>query len=343
MTVKGGANGVKDLAGNSLASDYTFTFTTTALTPPPNGTTGLSSLNWTFSSNGWGPVEKDSSNGEQFAGDGHQISIRNVKFTKGLGVHAASEIHYYLGGVCSSFTTSMGIDDEAAPNGSVVFQIAGDGAVLYDSGVLTGASAAKSATVNVAGKNELELIVNDGGDGMNFDHSDWANPQITCAAGNNPPTATISTPSPNLKYKVGDTITFSGSATDAADGNIPPASLSWQIILHHCPGGICHTHFFLTVNAVASGTFTVPDHGDDSFFEIVLTAKNSKGLTGTASVSIQPQTVLLTLASSPSGLQVVYGGVSATTPVTYTNDRRFGPYDLCSVATRQHDLLRLVR
>jgi hypothetical protein len=48
----------------------------------------------------------------------------------------------------------------------------------------------------------------------------------------------------------------------------------------------------------------------------VLTARDGAGLTGTASVAIYPLTVQVTLATSPSGLQLVYNGTSHTAPFT---------------------------
>ena len=56
----------------------------------------------------------------------------------------------------------------------------------------------------------------------------------------------------------------------------------------------------------------------DVYFEIKLTATDSAGLSGTVSVNIQPETVQFTLETSPRGLQVVFGGLSAAAPVTYT-------------------------
>ena len=47
--------------------------------------------------------------------------------------------------------------------------------------------------------------------------------------------------SSTLTWKVGDTISFSGHATDPQDGTLPPSALSWQVIIHHCPSN-CHTH-----------------------------------------------------------------------------------------------------
>ena len=110
-TVKSGANGVKDASNNALAADKVWTFTTsTAATT----TKFLSDLTWTSMTNGWGPAEKDMSNGEQAAGDGHPISIRGKVYAKGLGVHAVSNIVYNLttAGSCTTFTSDVGVDDE---------------------------------------------------------------------------------------------------------------------------------------------------------------------------------------------------------------------------------------
>ena len=89
-------------------------------------------------------------------------------------------MHYSLAG-CSSFAADIGIDDdEEAANGSVGFQVWAGGVKIYDSGLMTGSAATQSVNVSVAGKNELVLIVTDGGNGNWFDHADWANAQLTC-------------------------------------------------------------------------------------------------------------------------------------------------------------------
>ena len=140
---------------------------------------------------------------------------------------------------------------------------------------------------------------------------------ISIAAGNTPPTPTILTPSPSLTWKVNDLIPFSGQATDVQDGPIPPSQLSWQIIIHHCPS-TCHTHIYQTFSGVASGSFPAPDHEYPSYLEIQLNAIDSGGLTGTTSVNINPQTVDLTLQSSPSGLQLTAGTTTAVSPFVKT-------------------------
>ena len=142
---------------------------------------------------------------------------------------------------------------------------------------------------------------------------------VTITVGNRPPVATIASPSASLQYKVGDVIAYSGSATDpdCTQTCSPPLALSWQILLHHCPGGSCHIHP-LTTGVGTGGSFAVPDHGDNSHFEIVLTATDGGGLTHTVSRTIQPLTVQMTLATNPTGLQVVYDGTSGTAPLVQT-------------------------
>src|SRR5690606_8272786 len=53
--------------------------------------------------------------------------------------------------------------------------------------------------------------------------------------GNAPPTAAIATPSATTTWKVGDTISFSGSATDPEDGTVPASRLTWRVAMQHCP------------------------------------------------------------------------------------------------------------
>jgi alpha-galactosidase len=149
--------------------------------PPPTGTAYLSDIAWLTASNGFGPVERNTSNGERPAGDGKPITIRGSVFTKGLGVHSLSEIEYYTGGKCSSVQAIVGIDDETAGRGAVAFQVLADGKKIADSGVLTGTSPAHPLTADVTGASIVRLVVTDGGDGPNYDHADWADLKVVCS------------------------------------------------------------------------------------------------------------------------------------------------------------------
>ncbi len=143
--------------------------------------------------NGWGPIEKDKSNGEAAAGDGHTITLGGIPYLKGLGVHAPSEVRFNLGGICTgSLISDIGVDDEVGDNGSVVFQVFLDGVKAYDSGILRGTDPRASVNVSLAGKSELKLVVTDAGDGKGYDHADWAGARVTGCDGPAPVISALS-------------------------------------------------------------------------------------------------------------------------------------------------------
>jgi beta-glucanase (GH16 family) len=131
--------------------------------------------------NGWGPVEQNLSNGEDQASDGGPISLRNTFYSKGLGVHAPSDVSYALGGSCSAFSAVVGVDDEMKGAGAVSFQVWGDGSLLTQTGALTGTDAAQTVNVDVSGVNQLRLVVDPNG-ANGSDHADWADAQLSCSA-----------------------------------------------------------------------------------------------------------------------------------------------------------------
>lgn len=140
-------------------------------------------------------------------------------------------------------------------------------------------------------------------------------------AGNTPPVVTISSPGSTALYRVGNTITLSGSATDAQDGAVPSGSLLWNVKMHHLDH--VHLDYF---NAVGSSTsFVAGDHEDGSYFEICLTAMDTVGATSERCTNLRPETVTYTINSNPSGLDVNYSGVDYVTPFQATmpiNSRR---------------------
>src|SRR5262249_56770790 len=136
------------------------------------------------------------------------------------------------------------------------------------------------------------------------------------------PVASIDAPASTLTWKVGDTITFSGHATDAQDGTLPASALSWSLIIHHCfTTADCHTHLVQTFAGVASGSFNAPDHQYPCWLELQLTATDSGGLTSTTSVPLDPKTVVLTFKTNPGGLvldDLVVNEAARTTPFSAT-------------------------
>ncbi len=159
---------------------YRVSRTGTFATPPP-GTTQVSSLPASMSASAWGPVDRDRSNGERAAGDGRTLTIGGTTYARGLGVHARSEVRYYLGGRCTSFQAWVGVDDETGNNGSVSLEVWGGGAMLATSGVVRGTDGPKHVTANVTGLQYVHLAVLPTVDGPRYDHADWADATLTCS------------------------------------------------------------------------------------------------------------------------------------------------------------------
>jgi hypothetical protein len=135
--------------------------------------------------NGYGPYEKDRSGGEEGANDGIPIKIGRITYEKGLGVHPFSDLTFAINTQYEKFHAVVGVDDELLINdcaprwpGSVVFQVFVDGAKMYDSGVVSVWSPAKTVEVDVRDKSTLRLVVNDAGDGFICDHADWADAKL---------------------------------------------------------------------------------------------------------------------------------------------------------------------
>ena len=97
-------------------------------------------------------------------------------------------------------------------------------------------------------------------------------------AGDRPPVPQITSPAAGTTVRPGQTVHFSGRATDPDEGLLDPSNLIWTVVLHHND----HTHPFLgPLKGVASGTFTIPtnDHTDGKvFYRIRLKATDSRGL-----------------------------------------------------------------
>lgn len=148
---------------------------------PPSADAWASDLVWLKSTNGWGPPERDRSNGESGASDGRTLTLAGKTYEKGIGAHADSDIEVYLGGRCTAFTADVGIDDEINGYGEVAFSVEADGKVLWTSPKLTGASATVPVDVDVTGARHVRLRVTDTNGSKSGDHADWAAARFACA------------------------------------------------------------------------------------------------------------------------------------------------------------------
>jgi len=142
--------------------------------PDPTGEVPLSTLIWTFMSQGYG------SPGKNRTVDGNPLTIAGQTYATGLGTHSAAEFRYQLGGSYLRFVSDIGVDDEVgACSGSVTFEVWADGEKLFDSGLIESGDPAVRVDVDIAGRNELKLIVTDGGNGNMCDHADWGGAVLT--------------------------------------------------------------------------------------------------------------------------------------------------------------------
>ncbi len=146
---------------------------------------------------------------------------------------------------------------------------------------------------------------------------------VLISPGNTPPTATITTPNSGLTWKVGDSISFSGSGFDTEDGGALPASkLSWLVSLLSCDdqGNNCVTRRSDPFTGVAGGTTVAPDWSGEgnNLLEFKLTATDSTGLTNVKTVRLTPQKVTMTFQSNPTGLQLTAASDTKTAPFSRT-------------------------
>jgi glucose/arabinose dehydrogenase/PKD repeat protein len=201
------------------------------------------------------------------------------------------------------FSGSGSSDPEGTP---LTYQWDLDGDGQYDdaTGVTT------SRTYQSPGNVTVGLKVTDAG-------SATGTASQVISVSNSPPVPVIATPSASLTWKVGDTISFSGSATDAQDGTLPASGLSWTLVLQHCPSN-CHSHVIQTWSGVSSGSFSAPDHEYPSYLELTLTATDSFGTTASTTVRLDPRTVVLTFQTTPVGLSLAVNQTTSSAPFTRT-------------------------
>ncbi len=199
--------------------------------------------------NGYGPIQVDLAVGEQQADGtigGTPMVIAGTPFNNGLGVHADSSIVFPLNGDCTVFAARVGVDDmglSSAPNGgkggTVEFEVLVDDQISFGPQRMQWGELGKVAMVSLKPENKkLTLKVTDAGDGIGWDHANWADAYVECKTGTPAPNPTPA-PSPvtNISYSEslenfrnperGETIGYQpGGAADGLPGNPAPLSVS---------------------------------------------------------------------------------------------------------------------
>ena len=136
----------------------------------------LSSLDLSKIQQGWGKARANQSVTEK------PLAIAGERFASGVGTHARSVIIVELAGGSTRFRAACGVDDNAGRGkGSVQFRVLADGKRLWSSPVMHCGEKAQRADLDVHGVKTLILIASDAGDGVHFDHADWADAQFEVA------------------------------------------------------------------------------------------------------------------------------------------------------------------
>ncbi|WP_280151200.1 PQQ-dependent sugar dehydrogenase [Piscinibacter sp. XHJ-5] len=141
--------------------------------------------------------------------------------------------------------------------------------------------------------------------------------EVRNGAGNDPPLATIASPASGKTFRAGQSVSFSGSATDLEDGTVPSSRLTWWAELHHDT----HVHPFQPQTSGGSGSVTIPVRGETAaniWYRFHLRATDSGGLTHEVTRDLLPQKSQFTLATSPAGLRLTLDGQPITAPRTTT-------------------------
>lgn len=250
-------------------------------------------------------------NGDLFYVDFDGGTIRRIEYSADPTARATASP--------TSGPTPLTIDFDGSassdPSGgslSYAWDLDGDGA--YDDS----AAAQPSYTYTTAGDYNVGLrVTNPQGASDTLDQPLLVSVGSTPPPTNTPPVAAIGAPAAGTTWRVGKTISFSGSATDQQDGSLVASQLSWSLILHHCPSS-CHTHPLQSFTGVAEGSFDAPDHEYPSYLELRLTATDSEGMADTKSVRLDPKTVALSFKTSPVNLKLAVNGSVATAPFSRT-------------------------
>jgi alpha-galactosidase len=133
----------------------------------------LSSLDSHAFSSGWSETKAN------LAVSGNPLSIAGKTYEKGVGTHAGSEAHIRLDGRKGRFAASVGVDDHAGGDGSVVFYAFTNRGVAFRSGVMHRGDAPEHLDIDLTGVTDLYLVADPTSDSNTHDHADWVDATFT--------------------------------------------------------------------------------------------------------------------------------------------------------------------
>jgi glucose/arabinose dehydrogenase len=225
----------------------------------------------------------------------------------------------YVGEINEISITSQPGDVSIAAGGTASFFVgaAAPGDVTYqwfrNGNAINGATGPRLTIDNVGPGDDGDDFTVEISNGNETVTSDEATINIT---NNTVPEPTITVGAVGGGYEAGKAITFSGSATDAEDGNIPSEDLRWEVRLNHDD----HDHPLVNAIVGANGSFTVPpaiESDTNVWVTLYLTATDSDGTSWTTSARVDPLITTVTLQTSPAGLDVSLEGQTHQAPFSF--------------------------
>lgn len=175
-----------------------------------DGTTiDLTAQGYVHGTCGWGSIQTNKNL------NGGTLSINGTSYKKGFATHANSLLLFDIPANAVKFTAKAGLDKTGTDQGSkssVEFMVftedptyreevtdgnAGSKVLRVDpakqiatSGLVSRKAENRNGQTlqaDIAGAEKLYLVVTNGGDGLSYDHADWANPVLVDAEGNETP------------------------------------------------------------------------------------------------------------------------------------------------------------
>ncbi|MET9516447.1 sigma-70 family RNA polymerase sigma factor [Streptomyces sp. NPDC002994] len=108
------------------------------------------------------------------------MSIGGVRYGNGVTTHAKSSVTIDLNRACATYDALVGIDDMTMGVGAARFSLYGDGALLWQSGIVRGGEAAVPVRAGISGRESIRLVVEPEHPYESMVLADWAQSRISC-------------------------------------------------------------------------------------------------------------------------------------------------------------------
>lgn len=296
----------------------------------PNG--DALSFGWDF---GDGQTSSELRPAHIYTADGEYTAQLTVTDSTGIAAKAPP-LQIHVGGPTNTVPNALISSAAPRPNAPLSYLFSSDGSSDAEGDLLTYhwdfGDGAQSSEANPshnyasAGQYLVILTVSDGVSGESAPAQLIINAESDSATVNQPPQPKLDATLANVRFSVGQVLTLTGSATDPEGENVNDNQhLRWTVIARGAllandvrQGSVVFTG---TGSIVRIGPLLGPaslNAATDAYYEVQLTAIDSKGASRTVSQSLLPNRVPLTLETVPAGMPVMVNGTTMTGTQTVT-------------------------